>query len=262
MDRRSPPTSLFILLVLLGSSGVVRAQPAEREVRQQGQVWFGYMSQLRLSERLGLWNDAHLVPGAFYVLRTGLTVHPHERVAITGGYAFLGLPVGSSTADLKRPEHRPWGQIFHSAHLGELWRIQNRFRYDARFRRNIEDSRLAQGYSLTHRLRYMLNFRRDLPSLRFGSVLPYFTFGNELLLNVGAAERFDQNRASAALGFTLRGLSLQVGYMHRFVQLVAGERFVANHTLTIWIFHAIDVRRPAERPLPSDEEKEAPFGGV
>ncbi|MBX3251684.1 MAG: DUF2490 domain-containing protein [Myxococcales bacterium] len=246
-------------------SNAAHAQAPAREVRHQRQLWVGYMTQLRLTDRFGLWNDAHLVPGGFYVLRTGLTVHAHERVAVTAGYAFLGLPVGSLTPDLKRTEHRPWGQIVYSAHLGERWRIQQRFRYDARFRRNLDEGGLAPGYALTNRVRFMLNFRRDLTRLRFGPMLPYFTFGNEVLLNFGRRvvyNHLDQNRVSAALGVTYRGLSVQLGYMHRFVQLEAGNRFVANHTLTLWVFHAIDARRPAERAAPVEQEEESPFGGV
>lgn len=234
------------LLTLL--TGIVLPSPAFSQeggtVVSQSQVWLGYLTQARLSDDYSLWNDAHFVPGAFYVLRTGLGYHLAEGVTATAGFAYLGLPLGSVTRDLKRQEYRPWGQLVYSSPLAENWGFLHRVRYDARFRRNVIEEQLAPGFELTHRVRFLVTFRRDFSSLTLAELTPYVTVGNEVLLNwVPKGARLDQNRVTAGVGVSRGGLSVQVGYMNRHVQLASGTDFVTNHTLLVWVFHNFDLRR-------------------
>lgn len=234
-----------VLALALFPAAPALAQRESKSIATQQQTWLGYMTQLRVSDTYSLWNDFHLVPEGFYVLRTGLSYHFNERVTATAGYAFLGLPVGTLTQDLKRQEHRPWGQLVVNVPIAPNWSFTHRFRYDMRFRRNVADGQLASGYELTHRPRFLFTLRRNLPALRFGEQLPYVSFGNEVLLNFGSHvvfNRMDQNRVTAGVGVARRGLALQVGYMNRFVQLPSGRDFVMNHTLFLWLFHNIDLR--------------------
>lgn len=237
--------------ILSGLLGVVAPVPApaqESRVVTQRQTWIGYMSQIRVSDDFSLWNDAHFVPEAFYVLRTGLTYHLAPRLAATAGFAYLGLPVDSVTRDLKRREYRPWAQIVYNSRIAGSWGIQQRVRYDARLRRNVDADGLAPGYGLTNRVRFLLNVRRDLPELLFGDrFLPYVSAGNEVLLDwTERGIRLDQNRITAGLGVTRGPLGLQLGYMNRNVQLPTGAGYVMNHTAVVWIFHNMDLRPPPD----------------
>ncbi len=234
------------LLLLAGALGTASAQAPTSTVTHQQQLWLGYMTSQRLTKRFSLWNDAHFVPQGFYVLRTGLTLHHRERLSLTGGYAYLGLPAGI-TRDLKRPEHRPWGQVVATAPLLGHWQWLFRLRYDARFRRRIAQGELQPGYGFNHRIRFLTQFRHDFRQWAFAQdVVPFAAISNEVLLNAGREivyNHLDQNRFTVAIGARRRGLQVQTGYMHRFVQLPAGDRKVANHTLVVWVFHVMDFRR-------------------
>lgn len=226
---------------------VAAAEESESQVKQQGQVWLAYMTQTRFTNLLSLWNDFHFVPDGFFVLRTGLTFHLPENINATAGYAYVGLPMGQLAPELKRPEHRPWMQVVHSHPLGEKWSLSQRVRYDARFRHRVEGGELSSGYGFSHRVRFLLSLKRNFPELAFGDeFLPFLTLSNEVLLNFGedvVYNHLDQNRVSASLGLSRKALSLQVGYMNRYVQLANGHDKVMNHTLLLWVTHQIDVRK-------------------
>jgi len=226
------------------------AWAAAEPVAHQGQGWLGVMTQQRVSDGFSLWNDAHLVPGGFFVLRTGLTAHLPHRFAATAGYAFLGLQLGDR--GLMRPEHRPWAQIAH-AHAVDRWRLTSRVRFDARYRRNVVGDELAPGYTPVFRVRLMFTARRDLPSLSVRGLTPYVSIGDELLLNFGREverNRVDQNRVTASAGLSRGGHAWQVGYMNRAVVRPTGA-VVMNHTALVWVFANFDLRRHGNRPGPT-----------
>ncbi len=235
----------YWLCLLAAPLGTAAAQVPTAAVAHQSQLWLGYLTSQRLTDRFSLWNDFHFVPQGFYVLRTGLTLHHRERISLTGGYAYLGLPAGL-TRDLKRPEHRPWGQVVATAPLLGDWHWLFRLRYDARFRRRIAQGELLPGYGFNHRIRLLTQFRRDFPQWTFTQdVVPFAAISNEVLLNAGREivyNQLDQNRFTVAIGARRRGLQVQTGYMHRFVQLPAGDQQVVNHTLVVWMFHVMDFR--------------------
>ena len=237
---------LVLVLALLGwllPAGPALAQATSVDTRYQ--LWLGYMTQLRFSERYGWWNDAHFVPGSFYVLRTGLTYRWTERLHATLGYAYLGLSLGS-TGKLERPEHRPWGQLVYNQRFDTHWNFTARWRQDARFRHNVIDGQLAPGYGFANRSRLLVALRRDLPELGLGEhAVPYTTLGNEVLVEwTFSGARLDQNRLIAGIGMARGNMSLQLSYMNRYVQLAPGaaSRGVMNHTLVLWLFHNFDLR--------------------
>lgn len=239
--------ALITALALCAPTAAGAQDVPARELAHQPQLWLGYMTQTRVSDRASLWNDAHFVPSSFYIVRTGATVHPTESTALTAGYAYLGLPAGSLTRDFKRTEHRPWGQGVYSGAVTDGIRIVQRFRYDARFRRNVADGALADGFGLTHRLRFLVTLRFDVDRLSFGGGwTPFVSVGDEVLLNFGrdiVYNHMDQNRATAMIGAARRGVTVQAGYMNRLVQLPTGHQLVMNHTAVLWVFHTIDARR-------------------
>ncbi|MCC5928055.1 MAG: DUF2490 domain-containing protein [Cyclobacteriaceae bacterium] len=214
---------LFLLIFMYS----ILAHGQIREVRSRPQGWIGYMTSTRISDNYSVWNDAHFVPGGFYVLRTGLTRHLSSQANITAGYAFLGLPAGGVTKDLKRMEHRPWGQLVVSNALSPTWSNVTRIRYDARFRRNVEDGNLTHGYGFNHRLRFMASFRKMLPSLKIsGDSETFVAFADEILVNFGRDVVFnamDQNRVTITTGVQKERITWQIGYMNRFVQLASGN---------------------------------------
>lgn len=225
--------------------------PPQKVITQRFQQWVGYMTSTRVSDKFSWWNDFHYVPDGFYVARTGLTYHFPQSVNITAGYAYLGLPSGGVTADLKRSEHRPWGQMVISTPIAPHWSHMARVRYDARFRHNISGGELIDGYTFNHRLRFLTNIRKQFPALKPAeNWMPFVSVSDEVLINFGKNiiyNYLDQNRATATIGMQHQNISFQVGYMNRFVQLSEGNKAIANHTLILWVVHTLDRRRVASQ---------------
>src|SRR5690606_28212607 len=154
---------------------------------------------------LSLWNDAHYVPGSFFIGRHGLSVHLNEQITATGGYAWLFLSPSFSD-NLMRAEHRPWAQMVFNFSVGQKYQVHHRVRYDARFRQNVADDEIVAGYGFTNRVRFMTSIRRPLIGQVLGKQIPFITLGNEVLLNFGKKvynNNLDQNRTWLMVGYEL-----------------------------------------------------------
>ncbi len=217
----------------------------QREVRQNNQYWLGYMTSTKLNEKYALWNDFHLVPEGFALVRTGLTRN-FTNVAVTGGYALLWLPTGSDN-QLRRHEHRPWGQAQFTIPTGRRMTFIQRIRYDARFRENVTAGEPDDGFSLTHRVRSLSILKYNLGKGN-NSVRPYVSLSNEILINFGKEityNTFDQNRISIAFGVAAPHTQYQLGLMSRYVQ-TGPASFTNNNTLVLWVTQKFDFRRKPE----------------
>src|SRR5690606_29034056 len=109
-----PVNRIAIFLLVLLSSGVF----AQNKIHSHNaQYWGGYITSTRIHSKLSLWNDAHYVPGSFFIGRHGLSVHLNEQITATGGYAWLFLSPSFSD-NLMRAEHRPWAQMVFNFSVG------------------------------------------------------------------------------------------------------------------------------------------------
>jgi hypothetical protein len=230
------------VLILLFFPASLRAQT--RHVQSNNQFWLGYMTSAAITDKYSLWNDFHLVPEGFCVVRTGLTRH-FPNASITGGYAFLWLPPGSGKTSLTRLEHRPWGQVQFNTRLSEKYALTQRIRYDARFREKVIDGEIVDGFGFNHRVRFLVSVKRMLLTDATRAAKPYISVSDEVLLNFGkevSFNTFDQNRLSLALGLQTANTQYQLGFMNRFVQ-TGPDRYTLNHTLVLWITQKFDLRK-------------------
>lgn len=228
-----------VLLVAIFVQFFVQIQ-AQKLIQDQNQFWLGYMTSTRLSPRYSWWNDTHLVPNGFFVLRTGLTRNL-QPASITAGYAYLLLPLSAEDQSLKRREHRPWAQIQATFPLPNGFSVSNRIRYDARFRQTVSNGELSDGYSFVNRLRFLISVRKTIHVPDQAAWKPFVSLNEELLVNFGKEvtfNSFDQNRISLMVGASRANVQLQIGYMSRFVQ-TGYQLFVNNHTLVMWVTHRI-----------------------
>lgn len=211
----------------------------------EGQVWIGYMTTAKLSERLGLWNDVHWASENFFISRHGLTYSLLLNMSITGGFAwgFLGVSDGS----LERLELRPWGQIVWSQSPRSDWQIQQRIRYDARFKQQYVQGNLIDGaFDFNHRVRYMLSIKKSLNGQPLSECPWFASLNNEVLLNFGEAiktNNLDQTRTSLFIGKNFKKSTVQVGYMYRYVPQSTPATYKHYHALTLWIFQNFDFRK-------------------
>ncbi len=224
--------------------------PNAKRVLSQEQVWLGYFNQTRFSNHWGLWVDIHhrrtdfLDRASLNVYRAGLTYYAADNLRLTAGYAYVTSFLAPS--GIVRPEHRPWQQIWWSSHAGPLNLVQW-VRAEQRLNRRVQGDQLTDGFGFNWRFRY--NFLLQIPfkgqTIQPG--IPNFVLQDELFVNAGKQityNYFDQNRFFVGVSYPFKkNLSAQVGYMNQFVQQPAGNTFVSNHTLRLFVFHTLDLRK-------------------
>lgn len=238
----------FLSLLLLAVPGGLAAQ--QKIVQPKDEIWFGYLTSVRLSRNYSIWNDFHYIPEGFAVGRTGLTRHFSNHLDVTAGYAYALLPLAG---ELKRHEHRPWGQIVLPADLGNGFSLLSRLRWDLRYRQQVAGAEIAEGYAFNHRGRVQAVLRKSFPKLTFNNIIPSVVLADELLMNLGkevVTNHFDQNRISLMAALRHKGLMLQAGYMNRYIQSATPGSYTSNHGMVFWLFHNIDFSKRA--PLPPE----------
>lgn len=237
-----------LLVAFLFEGRVSGQNPSAKTITDQQQQWVGVMTNGRLSEKWGLWNDFHHVPGAFTVIRTGLSYKILPAMTLTAGYAQLWLPAPAE-AGLPRAERRPWGQLVVNHKVSPRFFITNRIRYDLRYRQSLVAGSPVEGFDFNHRLRFLVGMRWPLKGLEIKGGTPFLNLSNEILVNFGQQildNHFDQNRLWATLGWQLGNLTLQSGYMLRYVQLAGPVQYQRNHTLLLWLAWNFDFRKKAQ----------------
>jgi hypothetical protein len=235
---------IFSFIVLFKSTTF-----AQDDFVYENQVWVGYLTNSQISDRVSIWNDAHIVPLSFLILRTGATYHFKfsEKVRGTSTLGFSKLWLYSREDLLPtRNEFRPWGQTTATF---DFWKFtfSNRFRYDARFRQDIDNNELLDTYTFNWRLRYFLLVRYPLiENIHKQSQWYAYTF-NETLFDVGKniAEgfRLNQNRFTIGVGYKYQNLSFQLGYLNMIKNPPVDGNKILAHTAMLMIFHNFDFRK-------------------
>jgi hypothetical protein len=232
----------FLLIPILGKA---QNSPPEKIVIDQDRTWIGYMTTTRVSKKFSIWNDFHFVRQTFTVFRTGLMLHLSDNTTFTGGYGYLILPIEVNKNWLLRGEHRPWLQLQTSVPISKRFQLSNRIRYEYRNVQKVADGALSEDYNSYHRLRYQISFRYKF-NKKIKEGTPFINIFDEVLLNFGENiiyNHLDQNRITFTAGIQFKQVTFQTGYMHRFVQQSAGNRFLKNDMFLLWITHTIDLRK-------------------
>lgn len=242
-----------LLLTLLTGGLFLTAAAQTKQTEHIGQVWLGYLNQTRLSDKWGIWLDAHLrtkesmLTGLSQgMIRAGLTYYVNDDVKLTAGYAFINHFPADNHKNISQPEHRPWQQIqWHTKY--PRMRLMQRVRLEERYRRKIlNNDALAEGYNFNFRLRYNFFSQVPLSKKRFQPGTLSFVLNDELHINFGKQivyNYFDQNRFFTGFNYHVnKHDNLQFGYMSLFQQLGAGNRYRSLHTARIFYFHNLDLR--------------------
>ncbi|MCA0237008.1 MAG: DUF2490 domain-containing protein [Bacteroidetes bacterium] len=231
---------------------------AQKTITTDEQTWFGVLSQIRFSQRWGLWADAHLRLRENYlgelaqsIVRVGPTFYITDDVRLTAAYAYVNHFPGEGHENISQPEHRPWQQVQWFTRWPKV-RLMQAIRLEERFRRKIlDDNTLAEGYLYNPRVRY--NFALFFPLTKKG-LNPgglQFLLNDEIMVNFGkniVYNYFDQNRFFAGLAYQINPhAQLQGGYMNLFQQQASGNRYRNQHTIRIFYFHNFDLRKQATK---------------
>lgn len=219
----------------------------------ENQVWIGYLTSAKVSDRISIWNDAHFVPESFLIVRTGATYHFNFSEKVRGtstlGYGRLWL-YSRNDITPTRNEFRPWGQTTATFNLNKF-RITNRFRYDARFRQKIEDDILLDTYEFNWRLRYFLMAQYPIYKNLEKNTEWYAYFYNEILYDTGKnvtnGFRLNQNRFTVGIGYKFDNLKIQLGYLNMIKNPTTdGSKTFAN-TAMLMVFHNFDFRTSKQK---------------
>ena len=239
---------LLTFWVALCGWGAAYSQTKQFETRYE--TWLAYFNQTRFSNKSGLWLDVHLrlfdnfsERVGVTILRPGYTYYLSDQVRLTAGYAYVTFYSPGDNPNLH--EHRPWQQIqwFDK----RSWYTQMQWlRLEQRFRQKFENGQWTGDYNFNYRVRYNFAMSIPLKGKVMGPKVPFIFLSDELHINFGKEivyNYFDQNRLVVSGGYQFtRGLNLQVGYMYLFQQLTAGDRYVHDHALRIFVFQNIDWR--------------------
>src|SRR5690348_5830700 len=129
------------ILFLVTVNGAFAQQKQTTHIQQ---VWLGYVSQTRLSDRWGLWLDLHLRSKEDFVndlstsiVRPGISYYANDRLRFTAGYAYVNFFPADDHSGVSQPEHRPWQQVYWTTQ-GKRSRVVNTIRLEERFRRKIK----------------------------------------------------------------------------------------------------------------------------
>lgn len=239
-----------VVLVIFFSAGGQVIKSTENV----NQVWLGYSNQVRVTDKWGLWSDLHLRTKEDFVsnfsqsiIRLGLTYYLNDATKLTAGYAYVSIYPAEAHKNITQPEHRPWQQIQWHTKYGKK-RMMQWFRLEERYRRKIlNDSTIGSSYNFNYRLRY--NIWLDVPFSKKGIVKNSLSFviNDEVHINFGKQviyNYFDQNRFFIGLKYQLNDHNnFQVGYMNLFQQLPAGNKYRNLHTLRLFYFQNLDLRK-------------------
>lgn len=227
---------------------------AQKTVTDDEQTWFAVFNQTRLTNKWGIWADAHLRLKDDFVgdlsqgiVRAGPMYYLSDDVRLTAAYAYVHFFPAPGHANIGLPEHRPWQQVQwfmrgSKARLMQWVRLEERFR-----RKTLNDNELGDGYNFNWRIRYNFALFIPITKKRFEPGGLQFLVNDELMVNFGkniVYNHFDQNRFFAGLVYQVnKHAQLHAGYMNLYQQLAAGNQFRNQHTVRVFYFHNFDLRK-------------------
>ncbi len=249
MKRRYYLLALFYIgFAETGSAQTIKT------IQPINQLWLGYFNQTRLSDKWGVWADAHLRTKESFVnnfsqsiARVGLTYYLTDNTKLTLGYAYVSNYAGDNHTNITQPEHRIWQQLQWHTKFPRL-RLMQWVRLEEKFKHKIADNdHLADGYVYNWKVRY--NFLLNLPLTKkaFAPHSLSFVLNDELHINFGKEivyNYFDQNRFFIGFSYHTNARdNLQFGYMNLFQQQATGNTFKDISAARVFYFHNLDLRK-------------------
>ena len=247
-----------IVAVALAIAVVAPARSsAQRHTSTNTNGWLVFSADVALDERWGILFDASArrsgtfdEPMANFV-RGGLAyeVNDHVRVAVGANWS-RSYPYGELPADYPVTERRIWEQVVLSHEIGRL-DVSHRYRLEQRFRgrRNDPDVDQIDYWERSSRFRYQAKVTMPFSGDAIEPREFYGSLANELFIGIGRHVQyniFDQNRATASLGYRLtRNWRTEVGFLEHVIFKPNGTDVERNHTLTLTLLFS----RPNLQPV-------------
>ncbi|MEP7271244.1 MAG: DUF2490 domain-containing protein [Acidobacteriota bacterium] len=250
------PTILVFILLLF--TRLTFGQGVPPATVQQSSLWFQALTTLRVDEHWSIpieiqvrrakigrtWQQAQV--------RTGLARDLNAHFTFGAGYSFShGWPYGKQPAVTPTYEHRIYEQLV-GKHLAGRIPIEHRVRFEQRWLERIDPESGHQLGDLiyTNRIRYKAGLNLPLtqvnPSRKdIGPGDTFLFITEEAMANFGKnvqRNTFDQNRFATGIGHNFSRGSIQVGYLHQYLQKADGVRHESNHNITVGLTYNISLR--------------------
>ncbi len=243
-----------LLILAIHASFFVQLHAQTKQTVKYNQVWLGYTSQFRFSNKWGGWADFHLRTKEDFtsqlsqsIARIGIMYFINNDTKLTIGYAYVNQFPGDNHKNISVPEHRPWQQVQWHRPYPKI-KLTQSLRLEERFRHKIaNDSSLSPGYNFNWKLRYNFTMSIALSKKAFAPHTFSLVLNNDIHVNFGKQivyNYFDQNRVFAGFAYHVNAHdNLQLGYMNIFFQLAAGNKYRNINALRLYYLHSLDMRK-------------------
>jgi opacity protein-like surface antigen len=247
-----PTQRARLLLVSILLAGIAAlCSPASAHAQRRTDVnangWYTFNGDHRLSDSWGAhtefqWRRHNIITDPQQlIMRLGANYYAGKQVMFTTGYGLIESYSGGQYF----PEQRLYEQVQLSEPMGRLV-LTHRYRLEQRWDKLAGTS----SYLYLNRMRYMLRGTVPLKGRTVQPREPYFSAYDEIFVGFGnnVPNVFDQNRASAGLGYKLsREAAVEADYMYQITQQRNRTVFQHNHTLVIGLQYNFDFRQSSRR---------------
>lgn len=240
------------LFLLISMPAALHAQTKQVEKLQQ--LWFGYLFQPRLSNKLGLWAEVQLrTKDDFFndfsqsITGVGLTYFFNEDAKLTATYSYVNNFPAEGHSNVSQPEHRLWQQFQWYTRYNKM-KLMQWIRLEERWKRNVlNDYELADSYTFNFRTRYNLFSQFALSKKKFQPHTLSLIVSDEVMINFGKQivnNYFDQNRFFVGLGYAVnKHDNFAIGYLNAFQQLPTSGEYRRVDAIRMTYFHNVDFRK-------------------
>lgn len=242
----------LVLLTLTVVAVSAKAQETTRVNSSNTNAWLMYFGNHKFASQWGLHAEVQwrrhdvFAEDQQLLLRTGVDYYLKDNSRVTVGYAFVKTyPYGDFPVANAFPEHRTWQQFLTTQTFSKV-KLSHRYRLEQRHIGNAATGEMKGG-RYENRVRYMAKLVVPITKGKnpiFVSAYDeiFVNFGKEVAYNI-----FDQNRAYAAVGFTISPtVKLELGYLYQLVQLRSLDmttqpknKIENNHTLQIGVYSTL-----------------------
>lgn len=227
---------------------------AQKNITHQSLVWYVYIQNLKINERLTLQTDIQERHFVNPLRQSQFVIRPTLKVAIKnnwdiglGACYFITNTDPTAATELNLGEFRPHIE----ANFRQLYKIvstAHRFRLESRFFQNSDGITPKRGLhfnSMRFRYQFGLDFTLLKPKeekhglkLRLQDEL-MLSFGKNIVYNI-----FDQNRISVSIQYIpVKSFAIEAGYMNWFQQRASGKDFFNRNILRIGIINTIQIKK-------------------
>lgn len=249
-----------VVVFLIGQVNTLLAQPAGREIVNQGISWTSYSSFLKFTPRTTLFLDGHFrfagsadqdraLEPMQVLLRTHLQFNLKGKLTFAPfGYAYIhNYHYGKQPVGIVNHERRLYQELNYGHSWGKMT-IGHRLRTEERFIEEHGADLESTGFTNRQfRIRYRLNILKPLGKEK---IEPGTFFGQtfyEGFISRGKKVTFDdidQNRLFFGIGYQpIKGLNLSAGWFHQMLVKANGTKQENNFGPMIMATHNIDLTR-------------------